>query len=123
MDALPADFRTIAAIELESGAMVSITAVSNSHFATRRLYNTFGASNGTITVTGFAFDTVIHIQGQEPQRFNEESLLSVSTPVGNFAEAILGKAELYSPGEHGAHVVDVVEAAYRSAETGQTVVL
>ncbi|MCS6775029.1 MAG: Gfo/Idh/MocA family oxidoreductase [Chloroherpetonaceae bacterium] len=123
MDATPMDMRTALALELDNGAIATITAIGNSAFPNRRVRNVFGATGGTITVSGFEFDTTIQLHGQEAQRFREESLIPVSTPIGNFVEAIQGKAQLYSPGEHGAHVVEVMEAAYASATTGQTVTL
>ena len=123
MDTTPMDLRTALTLELENGAIATITAIGDSTFPNRRVRNIFGATGGTVTVSGFEFDTTIQIHGQEVQRIREESLAPVATPVGNFAEAILGKAQLFSPGEHGAHVVEVMEAAYESASTGRTITL
>ena len=123
MDETPLDMRTAITLELENGAIVTINAIGDSKFDTRRVRNVFGASNGTMTVDGFEFDCLIHIPGQENLRFKESDLVPVATPVGNFAKAILGKAELYSPGEHGAHVVEVTEAIYESAKSGKSILL
>lgn len=123
MDETPADMRSTIAIELENGAVATINAIGNSAFEARRVRNVFGGSGGTMTVDGFDFDTQILIPGQENLRFKEGDLLPVDTPLGNFSKAILHKAELYSPAEHGAHVVEVTEAIYKSASTGRTVTL
>ncbi len=123
MDELPCDMRATLNVEFENGAVGSLIAIGDSRFPNRRVRHTFGCSNGTITVTGFDFDTCIHIAGQEQHHFKEADLMPIATPVGNFAAAIAGRAKLFSPGEHGAHVVEVVEAAYLSAETGRAVTL
>jgi predicted dehydrogenase len=123
MDTTPMDMRIALSLELENGAIATITALGDSMFPNRRVRNIFGATGGTVTVNGFDFETVIQIQGQESQKFREEDLFTVATPVGNFADAILGKAEVLSSGEHGAHVVEVMEAAYESAATGRVITL
>lgn len=123
MDVTPTDMRAVLTLVLENGAVCTINTIGDSKFPSRRVRNIFGATNGTITVNGFEFDTTIAMQGHEPQRFKEADLMSVGQPVGNFVEAILGKAALFSPGEHGAHVVEVVEAAYESAVAGKAVLL
>lgn len=123
MDALPCDMRAIVNIELENGAFVSVNTVGDSRFSQRRVRNVFGASNGSITVKTFAFETTVIIPGHEPRTFREEQLLPVANPISNLVDAIQGRTALFSPPEHGAHVVEVVEAAYESARTGQTIVL
>jgi predicted dehydrogenase len=123
MDVTPMDMRIALSLELENGAVANITAIGDSRFPNRRVHNIFGATGGTVTVHGFEFDTTVQLHGQEVQRFREDNLLSLATPIGNLADAILGKGNLYSPGEHGAHVVEVMEAAYESAATGRTITI
>lgn len=123
MDTTPTDMRAVATITLENGAICTINSIGDSHFSSRRVRNVFGASGGTITVNGFEFDTNISIHGKEPQRFKEDDLPGVGSPVVNFCAAIKGKAALFSSGEHGAHVVDVIEAAYQSASSGCSVTI
>ena len=72
-------------------------------------------------MTGFEFETSIAVDGAENEVFREADLPPVSSPLVNFCEAIRGSAVLYSPSEHGAHVVDVVEAAYESAQSGRAI--
>ncbi len=123
MDDAVCDMRTTLSVEFESGAVGTLNSIGDSRYAHRRVLNIFGCANGMVQIRGFDFETTISIVGQEPQKFKEEDLLRGATPVGNFADAVQGKAQLYSPGEHGAHVAEVVEAAYRSAATGQAVTL
>src|SRR5579871_3418043 len=123
MDATPLDMRVAFSVELENGAIGTINAIGDSKFSTRRVRNIFGATGGTITVNGFDFETYIQMQGHEPQRFKEDDLLPVASPVLNFVDAIQGRGTLSSPGEHGAKVVEVIEAAYEAATTGQIITL
>ncbi len=121
MDETPSDMRASLIITLENGAIVTINSIGDSGFAGRRVRNVFGASGGVITVNGFEFDTTIEIHGHPTQHFKEDELPHAGTPVGNFCTAIRGEDSLFSPASHGAHVVDVVCAAYEAARTGTTV--
>ncbi|HZP84797.1 MAG TPA: Gfo/Idh/MocA family oxidoreductase [Chthonomonadaceae bacterium] len=123
MDTTPQDMRIALSLELENGVVATINSIGDSKYLRRRVRNIWGATNGTITVSTFHFETRIEIVGQEPQTFREDDIFPVSSPINNFIEAIEGKAELYSPGEHGAHVVEIVEAAYESAATGRVIPL
>lgn len=123
MDATPLDMRFSLCLELSNGAVAGINSIGDSAYQTRRVRNVFGASGGTITVVGFDFETSITLHGQESQKFRENDLAPISPPVTNFVDAIQENGELFSPGEHGAHVVEVVEAAYESAATGRTITL
>ena len=121
MDDVPADMRIAISIEMENGAMATICSIGDSQFEQRRVRNVFSSANGTVAIIHQEFETHIQIKDQEPVKFREADLTRVANPVSNFIDAILGRAELFSPGEHGADVVEVVEAIYKSAATGQTV--
>lgn len=123
MDDLPTDLRVAVTLELENGVMATIAGIGDSKLSTRRVRNIWAASNGSVTVSNIEFDTTIMVHGQEHRKFKESELLPVGTPVGNLVDAILGKGKLFSPPEHGAHVVEVMEAAYESAATGRVVTL
>ena len=123
MDATPTDLRVSLSLEMENGATASITSIGNSRVSTRRVRNIYGATGGTITVSGFEFETDVNFYGEEHRRFKEADLLPVPGPVTNFVDAIQGRGKLFSPGEHGAHVVEVVEAAYQAATTGRVITL
>jgi predicted dehydrogenase len=110
-------------VELENGAVVSINSIGDSKFPVRRVRNIFGLTGGTVTIVNSEFETTIMLHGQEHRRFKEADLLPVPQPVANFISAIEGHGQLFSPGEHGAQVVEVVEAAYESATTGRTITI
>lgn len=123
MDETPSDMRTTISVEFENGAVGTLNSIGDSRYPQRRVLNIFGCANGMVQIKNFDFETTITRVGHEPETFKEADLISAGTPVGNFADAIQGYAPLFSPGEHGAHVVEVVEAAYRSAATGQAITL
>jgi len=123
MDAVPADMRIALSLGMENGAVVTLTSIGNSHFATRRVRNIFGAEHGSVTVINFEFDTTIMLNGQEHRRFKEADLMPVAGPIANFVDSICGRGKLFSTGEHGAQVVEVIEAVYESATTGRVVTL
>jgi predicted dehydrogenase len=121
MDEVPADMRIAISMEMENGAMATISSVGDSQFEQRRVRNVFGGANGTVSIIHQEFETHIQIKDMEPVKFREADLMPVANPISNFVDAILGRSELFSPGEHGAEVVEVVEAVYESARTGHVV--
>ena len=123
MDATPTDLRIALSLEMENGAVATITGIGDSKLSNRRVRNIWGAANGSITVINPEFETTIMFQGQEHRKFKESDLLPIPGPVANFVDAIQGRGKLFSTGEHGAHVVEVVEAAYESATSGRTITL
>ncbi len=123
MDTTPTDLRVSLSLEMDNGATATITSIGDSKMPTRRVRNVYGATGGTVTVSGFDFDTDIMFHGQEHRRFKEADLLPVPGPITNFVDTIQGRGKLFSPGEHGAHVVEVVEAAYESATTGRVITI
>jgi predicted dehydrogenase len=121
MDQTPSDRRCSLTLTLSNGAMATINSVGNSRHASRRVLNTIAGADGTIVVQGFSFQTTIQPEGAEGETFSEADLPPVAGPVANFVDAIRGRGAVYSPAEHGVHVVEVVEAAYQSAATGRQV--
>ena len=123
MDHAPSDRRAAVVMMLENGATATISSVGNSRAGGRRVRNTIGGSEGTITVEGFEFLTTISEDTGEGQTFRETDLPPVAGPVENFIDAIRGSGALFSDAEHGVHVTEVLEAAYTSAATGRLVAL
>jgi predicted dehydrogenase len=122
-DSHPSDMRASVAFEMEGGVFAQMTQLGDSHFPERRLQHLFLGSEGSMAVNGGAFQTTILPQNAPPQTFTEAELPPVSNPISNFANALEGKETLHSPQEHGAEVVQVVEAISRSVQTGKTVLL
>lgn len=123
MDATPTDLRVVLMLEMENGAVATINTIGDSKLPQRRVRNVWGAANGTVTVINLDFETSIMLHGQEHRKFKEADLLPVPGPVANFVDVIQGRGKLFASAEHGAHVVEVVEAAYESASTGRTITL
>ncbi len=121
LDDTPGDMRGVVSLEMENGAVASITLLGDSKHPARRVHNVFGCVHGTATIREFAFETTLVRDGLPTETFCEADLPPVTGPIDNFADAILGRAPLHAPGEHGAHVVEVVAAAYESASSGQAV--
>ena len=122
MDSVPNDIRTAVNLTLSNEALASIVSLGDSDHDGRRVHNTFSGSRGAINVEGFEFQTTIKC-GDESVSFTERELPPVPGPVDNLVDAIRGKARLASSGEHGAHVVEVIEACYESARCGRTIEL
>ncbi len=121
MDHLPTDMRASLLIKLDNGAVATINCVGDSQFKGRRLRNVFGCENGTITVVTFDFETTVAVQGHELRRFKEADLAPVPGPLAALVNTILGGSAPLSSAKLGVHVVEVVEAAYKSAATGKAV--
>ena len=121
MDEVPSDMRIAISIEMDNGAMATICSIGDSQFEQRRVRNVFGGANGSVAIIHQEFETHIQIRGSEPVKFREADLMPVAGPIANFVDAIQGRSELFSPGEHGADVVRTVEAIYESAASGRTV--
>lgn len=121
MDTTPSDRRASLVLRLQNGALASITSVGNSRFGDRRVRNAFAGSAGTITVQGPDFRVRVQRTSGPAEEFTEAELAPVPGPVRNFADAVLAGAKLFSPAEHGVHVTEVLEAAYRSAAEGVSV--
>lgn len=125
MDATPSDRRAALSLQLENRAMVTLCSLGDSRHNGRRVLNTFAGTEGTITISGFDFETrLVPADPTLPSvTFQEKSLPPVASPVENLIDALTGNGSLFSPAEHGVHVVEVVEAAYRSVAEGRTISL
>ncbi|MGC8666655.1 MAG: Gfo/Idh/MocA family protein [Chthonomonadales bacterium] len=123
MDTVPQDRRASLAITLENGSVAAVCSVGDSRYPTRRVCNTFAGTLGTLSVEGFEFRTTLVRRDAEPEVFAEAELPAVPGPVANLIDAIRGRSELFSPCSHGAHVTEVLEAAYRSAIEHQVIAI
>lgn len=120
MDRLPSDRQAAITLQLADGTLASILCIGNSRRGDRRVRNVFAGARGEITVDGFDFRTSIRHDG-ETETFAESELPRVPGPVEDLVSALLHGTPLASPGEHGAAVTWVLEAAYTSARTGKTI--
>ena len=60
---------------------------------------------------------------EEPAVVSEEDMPETPQPVDDLIDAILGRSDALCSAQDGALVVEVVEAAYISAQTGKKVTL
>jgi predicted dehydrogenase len=120
MDSTPSDRSDGLALTLDNGAIATLTVTGSSQFKSRRLLNAYHGSEGSLRVEGPEFRTTLDIGG-EAEAFHAGDAPPVPGPVANMVDAVRGRAELLSPGEHGTHVVEVISAAYRSAAEKRTI--
>lgn len=123
MDEIPSDMRVVVTVRLDQGALATICSVADSQFPGKRTYHTYLGSEATVIVNGPPF-TVTYIPRQgSSSTVAEGDLPEVPSPVQNLADVILGRDAPQASPEHAARCVAIIEAAYRSARTGQTVSL
>ncbi len=123
MDQLPSDRRALLTLHMEKGVIGAISCVGDSNYRKRRVLNIFAGDGGSVRIEDFEFKVMIESSNHDIELFQENELQPVSGPIDNFADAILNRDTLFSSGEHGRDVVQVVEAAYVSAKEGRTVVI
>jgi predicted dehydrogenase len=121
MDDASADIRALVTIALAGGPTGTVNAIANSRYPERRVHNVYYGSAATATVDGLPFRLTLTRPGSDPEVLLERDLPPVPSPVANFIDAILNRAPLAAAPEHGAEVTAVLEAAYRSAQTGRRV--
>jgi predicted dehydrogenase len=123
MDDPANDLRACVSLQLDNGAMATITVRGDSRHPSRRVCSRYYGSAGMAEVDGMPFRLTLSPHCESSQVHAEAELPAAPTPVENFVEAIQGRAELLSPPEHGIALARTMEAAYQSARTGQTVQL
>jgi predicted dehydrogenase len=123
MDDVSSDMRAVLTVALNDGPTATITAIGDSHYPERRVRSIYYGSAGTATVDGLPFRVTLTRHGGLPETCGEREMPPAPGPVANFVDAILGRAPLAAPPEHGADTTRVLEAAYESARTGMRVEL
>jgi len=123
MDDPVADMRATAAITLENGAQATIGYIGDTGHPGRRVRSLYLGSKATLLVEGQPFSVTTLRPGQPPTTVVERDMPPVPGPVANFLDAVRGRAEPLSTALDGLRCVEVLEAAYRSARSGQRVVI
>jgi predicted dehydrogenase len=121
MDNPANDLCTGVALQLDNGAIATIAVRGDSRHPDRRVSSRYYGSAGLAAVDGMPFRVTLAPHGETPTTREEAQLAPVPSPVENFVETILGQSELLSPPEHGIALAQIMEAAYTSARTGQTI--
>lgn len=122
MDNTDTDLRCVVNLEFENGAFGSISLVGDSQ-AQRRIRNTYFGSAGTLTAEGMPFRVTLSSSDTDSVTTDEKAMEFPPQPVENFIDAILGREDVLCTGNDGERVVEVLEAAYRSARDGCAVSL
>lgn len=122
MDNPEFDMRTSVNITLENGAFCNISNIGNSKIS-RRIHNVYFGSKGTLFVDGMPFKITIVPPDGEPQTIADSELPLAPQPVDNFIDAILEKSQPLCSADDAVKVVEVIEASYTSARTGEKIII
>ena len=114
--------RTSMTLTLENGAMATFLFVSNSRIYTKRQHGQYYGSRATALVRGVPFAVTV-TAGDTSTTVGEADLPPAPTPVGDLVGAIQHRNAVAMDAETAVHVVEIVQAAYRSARDGSRVQL
>jgi predicted dehydrogenase len=122
MDNAEWDVRAVLTLELENGAFATISNLGDSAIRDKRQHSLYYGSTGTATVRGFPGRIMLETDGQT-RNIHEQELPAPPSPVGNLVDCMLGQGEPEISGETAVHVVEVLSAAYESAQSGKRVTI
>lgn len=105
----PVDINSTVSIRFEGGAMASLSVVGDAPSWHEDI--TIWCERGAFFVRGGK----LTVQDADGARFAAEGLRGGNNPDANFVNAILGREEVLSPFECGLRVIELTEAAWRSA--------
>jgi predicted dehydrogenase len=115
------DMKSAVSLRLDNGALATITCTANSAIFDKRAHSLYFCSKGNAFFRGMPFAVTIEPKGGPASTTSEKDLPKPPSPLGNWLDCILRKTKPEMEGETAVHIVAVVEAAYRSARTRQTV--
>jgi predicted dehydrogenase len=104
-------------VEFENGALGAVSGTGNGH--QRKLDLIIHCEHGSVDIDLVANTASIRRFDQSLERLpdlNDEDIYPLYAPSRNLADLILGRAEVQSPAEVGLRTVELLDAAYRSAE-------
>jgi predicted dehydrogenase len=122
MDDAAGDMRAALSMRLDNGAMVNLSNTADSQVRSKRQHSLYVGSTGVAELRGVPFQLSIS-NAVGHQSWAESDLPAVASPVQDFVGAIRGTNQLQMDGETALHVVEILDAAYRSAQGGGTVML
>ncbi len=112
---LPLDLVNVIQVEFEGGALGTVSGTSNSFLPESRLV--IGCARGSVLLDLFAGTTVIRAEGGEQEHLPPAADHDLPrAPVRNLVGVALGVEEPGSPAEVGRRAVELLDAAYRSAD-------
>jgi predicted dehydrogenase len=127
---LPLDLVDAMTVEFEGAALGTVGGCGNTgRTGGGKLDLSIYCEDGCVVMDALNGKTVIYRENQAAERFdppegNPEAIYPRFAPSHNLAEVILGRAANGSPGEIGWRTVELLDAAYRSAQvSGQAVMI
>ena len=112
--------RTSMTLTLENGAMATFLFVSDSRIHAKRQHGQYYGSQATALVRGVPFAVTL-IAGNTSTTVREADLPPALTPVGDLIAVVKNQDAPAMDSEMAVHVVEIVQAAYRSARDGRRV--
>ena len=120
MDDAGSDVRAVLSLRLDNGATATVTNTADSKIRAKRHHSLYCGSQGTATIVGVPFTVTVDADGHRDSR-TEDELPAPPTPVGDFIDAVRGRGAPLIDGDSAVHVVEILEAAYRSARDRRAV--
>lgn len=122
MDDPGPDVRAALALRLDNGALATLSNTADSHVPGKRHHSLYLGSKGSAEIRGVPFSVTVD-DGTTRDAHSEADLPAVPTPVQDFISAVRHQTTLRIDAEMGLHVVEILDAAYRSARTGSAICL
>lgn len=120
MDDPANDLRAIVAMRLDNGATATLSNTADSRLRGKRHYSLYCGSAGTAVIRGVPFAITLEAGGAT-ESCREDELPAPPTPVADFVDAVHGRGGPQIDGDTAVHVVEVLDAAYRSARERKAV--
>ena len=121
MDDAEWDLRCALSLRLDNGALANISATANSAIFTKRQRSHYFGSKATLSFHGFPFDVFFQLDGEESSHVPDDKLPPAPNPVGNWIDCIKSGIGPELDGETAVHIVEILEACYKSARDGARV--
>ena len=121
MDDSVQDMRCSLTLWLQKDVPCSLLNLGNSGMSDKRFRTSFYGKEATLLIDGPPHVIRIEKPKEPPVIIEERRMDPVPTPMKDFFLAVREGRQVRSPGEHGALVAMIMEAAYESARTGRRV--
>jgi predicted dehydrogenase len=121
MDQVPADQRYALSFTLAGGGSGQLAGIADSTRPGKQLLGLWQGTKATALVRSNPDFEIHWLPGYgAPSWVREADMPDVPQPVVSFVDAVLGRTAPRSPGSDCVAYVDVIEAAYRAAQSGRT---
>ncbi len=122
LDDAGADIRAVLSMQLDNGATATLSNTGDSQVRRKRHHSLYFGSTGMAEIRGVPF--CLTVDGRDGRTHSEEAdLPAVASPVADFVGAIRGHNQPQIDGDTALHIVEILDAAYRSARDGGVTVV